>query len=343
MNELTSDTKFEQALKELGILKWGITSENRAESYPQFNHWIDQKLNLPLDYLAGERGEKREQLTSVFPKFQSAFVFLFSYAEIRKSLEQFYASDESNKLKIASYVLGFKGLDYHLVLLEKLKKVQELILEKYPNANFQHSLDIQPILERDLAYRAGLGWFGKNSMLINQEVGSFFIIGSLLTDIKINEEATPLLDTDHCGNCTDCVDACPTDAIDVATRTLIGSKCISTYTIEVFHPDRMEPPQKMEEGAGEIYGCDICQDVCPWNKKYLKSLPTKLLSELIPEENKKIVEFFMSRPLDEIILELEEMSNKKFEKNFKSTPLARTRRLGLLKNLKFWSKLDRDL
>ena len=183
----------------------------------------------------------------------------------------------------------------------------------------------------------------ENSMLINKEFGSFFIIGSLLSDISLPEDLVETPDTDHCGNCRECIDLCPTDAIDPIHRTLISKKCISTYTIEVFHPDRMPPPVDMEKAKGEIYGCDICQDVCPWNKKFLNSIPSKTMTELLNEEQRYAFEYFLKQPLEELYKDLQKMSNKQFEKKFKMTPLARTRRTGVLKNIEFWFKLKSDL
>jgi epoxyqueuosine reductase len=330
-------------LDNLNIVSWGATDLAEPKSFEQFTNWVDRKDYVPLNYLADERADKRGSVKNIFPEFKSAFVFLFSYADISKALNKFYDSEGSNGLKIGSYVLGFEGADYHMVLLQRLEEIKAELLKSFPDANFKHSLDIQPVLERDLAHRAGLGWFGKNSMLINKEYGSFFIIGSLLTDIELPQSFLGSIDTDHCGNCTECIDLCPTDAIDPVHRTLISNKCISTYTIEVFHPDRMSPPEKMEAAKGEFYGCDICQDVCPWNKKFLNSLEPKTIHELLNEEQRAVLNFFLEQPLDELHKELSSMSNKQFEKRFKLTPLARTRRVGVLKNIEFWLKLKSDL
>ncbi|MGB0453104.1 MAG: epoxyqueuosine reductase [Bacteriovoracaceae bacterium] len=330
-----------ELLQNLGIVDWGGTHRERPESFDHFSNWVDKGLHNPLHYLGDHRKELRSNLKNVFPEYQTALVFLFSYAKTTKEFSDFYESDESNGLRMASYVLGFEGLDYHIVLLEKLERLKKELLKSYPQAKIIHSLDIQPILERDLAYSSGLGWFGKNSMLINQKHGSYFIIGSLLIDQKIDYPEKQI-EIDHCGSCTKCIDFCPTDAIDPEARTLISEKCISTYTIEVFKPERMDPPSKMEESRGEIYGCDICQDVCPWNQKVFKSMEMEshFLSEKLSENTKLLFEFFLSRPKEEVIAELKSMSNKAFEKKFKQTPLARTRRVGVLKNLEFWQNLE---
>ena len=205
----------------------------------------------------------------------------------------------------------------------------------YPNLEAKFSLDTQPILERDLAYRAGLGWFGKNSMFINKSKGSFFIIGSLLLSEKL-----PLSklknEVDHCGQCTACIDSCPTQAIDPKTRTILTQKCISTYTIELFK-DGTTPPIGFIPGASEIFGCDICQDVCPWNKRVFRNY-SKINNfkehEFSKEKESLISGFFLKKPLEEIIKKLKGMSNRGFKKQFKGTPIERTGRVGLLKNLK---------
>ena len=202
-----------------------------------------------------------------------------SYAKEKSFLDRFYKDDpEANGLKLASYSLGFEGMDYHHILRDSLQKISLEIKKIYPNCIFSHSLDIQPVLERDLAARAGLGWFGKNSMFISRQEGSFVMLGSLFlsTTLPLKEGR---IETDHCGTCTRCIDLCPTKAIDPETRTLQSEKCISTFTIELFKEDKVAP-LGMDQANGEIFGCDICQDVCPWNK----SVPYNNNYETTPKE-----------------------------------------------------------
>ena len=241
----------------------------------------------------------------------------------------------SNGLKIASYVLGFEGVDYHYNLKESLESIGRELQGLDPELEFKLSLDTQPILERDLAFRAGLGWFGKNSMFISKSEGSFFILGSLLLskDYTLPERD---VETDHCGQCTKCADACPTDAIDLDTRTLISNKCISTYTIETFK-DVGEAPQGMENSNGEIFGCDICQEVCPWNKRLLRVGKVKPFEGDLSEHEVKVRSYFLERPISEILDDLSSLSNRGFQRLFRSTPIERTGRVGLLKNIRFFS------
>ncbi len=314
----------QKLLDDLGILDWGYTDRDEALSFDHYDQWVSQGYHEPLQYLSGDKKEKRKKITEYYPDFKSALVFLFSYQKEKKALEEFYKSPLSNGLKIAGYVFGFKEKDYHVEVREKLQKLASELPE---GIQTKFSLDTQPILERDLAYRAGLGWFGKNSMFINKSHGSFFILGSLLLDQKLDLKSNPL-DTDHCGQCTKCIDLCPTEAIE--GRTIITNKCISTYTIELFK--EADPPKGYPNAGGEIFGCDICQDVCPWN---IRALARVTETEEIASP---IKDFFLTRPIREIITDLENMTNRGFRKVFHQTPLERTGRVGLLKSIKLFFK-----
>jgi len=272
----------------------------------------------------------RSKYSNYFQEYQSAIVFLFDYQQIKNYLNSFYLSGKSNGLKIASYALGYSGLDYHFVIRQYLEQIQASLEQRINGLKCLQALDVHPVLERDLAFQAGLGFFGKNSNLINIKYGSYFIIGSLLLNQKL-EISQREVDIDHCGTCTKCIDLCPTIAIDNKTRTINVSKCISTYTIEYFKDDQI-PPEGMKQAGGEIFGCDICQDVCPWNLKQVNTLPLEL-----DEKFEELINFFLSRPLKQIIDDLESMSNNKFKRVFKGTAFERTGRVGVLKNIKFWS------
>ncbi len=321
-------------LESLNIVDWGYTSEALPHSFNRFRDWIEQKKFGPLNYLADHRKKKRASLKKVFPQFKSALVFLFSYNDTKSYLEQFYRSNNSNKLKVASYSLGFKGEDYHHSIKDGLNTIIDNIKLSYPNIKTSISLDVHPVLERDLAYRAGLGWFGKNSMFINKKHGSFFMIGAVLCSEYLPIQTMPL-DSDHCGNCRACVDACPTDAIDQSTRTIISNKCISTFTIELFK-EAIPPDNFPYASKGEIFGCDICQDVCPWNSSVI-NVKSEMKIDLDKRPLlKKIMAFFLSRPIKEIKEELLSWSNRRFKREFSKTAYARTGRIGMLKNLKIY-------
>lgn len=310
----------QELLNELGVVDWGYTEDFTPGSFSRFENWVEAGKNGPLDYLADHRRNMRNDLRKVFPEFQSALVFLVSYRPTKKWLL------ENNRHEIASYALGFGGEDYHTVLRPAIRRVLAHLQESRPELKGIVSLDILPVLERDLAHRAGLGWFGKNSMLIHKSEGSYFLIGSLLLSEKL---ALPIKSVvpDFCGTCRACVDACPTLAIDGESRTLTAEKCISTFTVEVMRD--MPPPAGYENSRGEYFGCDICQDVCPWNKKPLERTTGKLDLGKSPS----VAEFFKMTP-SELVPFLEGQSGRAVERYLEGSALARPGKKGWLKNLK---------
>lgn len=319
-------------LTDLGIVDFAYTEESHALNFEKYQKWIELKLNGPLSYLEGERGEKRSDLKLFWPEFQSAVVFLFSYKDTKKKL----SSDWPHELKIASYALGFDGFDYHHTLKEKLNLIAAELSTNNPHLQYKISLDVHPVLERDLALRSGLGWIGKNSMLINRDEGSYFIIGSILFNQKLDMAIKKMV-TDHCGQCTKCIDACPTNAIDGETRTIRANDCISSFTIEQMKLDSVPSP-KMDLSSGNIFGCDICQDVCPWNKKLLKNiLPTAAQASYTEMQN-FILNYFCIRDPKEVIADLENISDRQFKKKFMRTSFERGGKNGFLKNLFFYLK-----
>jgi len=309
-------------LKSLGILDWGYSEESLPQSISRYEEWVNQDLQAPLSYLADHRKDLRRDIKNVYPEFQSALVFLFSYQEAKKWLL------ENNRHEVAAYSLGFDGQDYHSVLKERLNTIYSELKESNPELERFVALDAQPILERDLAFRAGLGWFGKNSMLIHQKEGSYFIIGSLLLNQKLNLE-TSKADVDHCGQCTACIDACPTKAIDGETRTVIASQCISTYTIEIFKD--AQAPKGFDRSRGEFFGCDICQDVCPWNRKPLARVIGTLK---LPDRLAFLKDWFFDLPIRDLVKIIEGESNRGFKKKLSGTAFDRPGKEGWLKNLK---------
>ncbi len=304
------------------IADWAYCELDQAETFTQFRAWIEGNYHGPLNYLADERLQKRASLKNIFPSFKSAIIFLFSYANQTAALEEFYRSEKSNGLKVASFVVGFDGEDYHHVLKRQLEDIATKFKLVDSELETTLTLDVSPVLERDLAVRSGLGWFGKNSMLISKKLGSFVIIGSLLFNKKLSLPLKPRA-VDHCGTCTRCISACPTQAIG-DKRMIDARKCISTFTIEEFK--EVEPPVGFSQSRGEIFGCDICQIVCPWNSRHIKLAPTQIgLDERFAE--------LLTLPLDKLIERYSQMSNREFRRYFKGTSLERTGRLGLLKNL----------
>jgi epoxyqueuosine reductase len=323
-------------LGELGVSDWGYTDELRAGSFDRFKDWLKKGDHGPLGYLADHRADTREELPLYYPQAQSALCFLFSYFPERQAINQQTIDSE---LKIASYVFAFGGGDYHYEMRSRLVAIGDELKLNHPGLEYVLTLDVHPVLERDLVHRSGLGWFGKNSMLISREEGSFFLIGSLILNQKLALESGKI-ETDHCGQCTACIDACPTNAIDVEARTIIASRCISTFTIET--PKEQSPPAGMEKAKGEIFGCDICQDVCPWNirleKRALMRSPRALT-----EHGQKIVDFFLKKSARDILRELGEFSVRGFMRTFEASPLSRPGKRGLMKNVALWVQKSRDL
>lgn len=321
-------------LKDFDVIDYGYTEDPIPSTLEHYNQWVAKNLHAPLNYLEGERQEKRQDITKHWPHFKSALVFLFSYHPTHLELIHLYENHPQwNGLKIASYTLGYEGEDYHNILRDKLIAIGERLKSEH-SLEYKLTLDTHPVLERDLAKRAGLGWFGKNSMLINRKHGSFFIIGSLLLDKKLSTPKTAI-DEDHCGQCTRCIDACPTQAIDPESRTIVAKDCISTFTIEQFKLDT-EPSRKMDLTSGFIFGCDICQDVCPWNHRVDRH--QEFRPKGFSSAQKKVLDFFLLRPLQDVSSELEGMSGKEFERVFEKTSFSRSGKRGLLKNIRFYLK-----
>tara|TARA_X000000950_G_scaffold288910_1_gene408316 strand:+ start:3495 stop:4334 length:840 start_codon:yes stop_codon:yes gene_type:complete len=277
-----------------------------------------------MSYLEGERGKIRESLKNYFPEFQSAISFLFSYKSEKLTLDQI-----TKKQKVAGYAFGFEGRDYHYFVLEALNKISDLFFSDIKDK--KTVVDTSPVLDRDLAYRAGLGWFGKNSMLISRNHGSYVMIGSILLGEKL-ELPIKEKESDHCGTCTRCIDACPTFAIDPETRTVNSEKCIPYFTIELFKDSELPP--KGYDQMDEFFGCDICQEVCPWNRPLEHDL-TKTTE--LTDYQKKISDFFLNKTISEIQNELKSMSKRKYSREWKDSSFCRTGRDGVLKNLK-WKK-----
>jgi epoxyqueuosine reductase len=212
-----------------------------------------------------------------------------------------------------------RGDDYHAVMLDRLRTLHLCVSDEarrfVPGKPY---VDTGPILERDLAQRAGLGWFGKNTNLINPSLGSFFFLGVLLLDLELAPDAP--FDADRCGSCTRCLEACPTDAF-VGPRVLDARRCISYLTIEL----KGAIPVDLRERIGAlIYGCDVCQDVCPWNERFARALPREspytARAALADKDGRTIAR------------ELLAMSPEEFSASFTSSPMKRAKLRGLKRN-----------
>jgi len=219
----------------------------------------------------------------------------------------------NDTLKISKYAYG---KDYHEVIREKLNKYIENMKTGIGDFHGRGFVDSAPVLERTWAQRSGLGWVAKNGNLINKQMGSFFFIATLITDLDLVPDEP--FAKDYCGTCSRCIDACPTEAI-LPGKVVDGSKCISYFTIEL--KDMLIPTEMKGKFENWIFGCDICQDVCPWNRF---SKPTNEI-EFTP----------LPEILDLSTREWEMMTEEKFKKIFGHSPLSRSKLKGIQRNLKF--------
>jgi epoxyqueuosine reductase len=287
----------------LGFDLAGITTLGSVETAPHFDRWLDRGFAGDMHYLP-KWAHKRRDSRLPYEGVRSAIVVAMSYGGREPSGP------------VARYA---RGDDYHDVLDAKLRELHAwLSAELGRDVRGRAYVDTGPLLERDLARRAGLGWFGKNTNLINPTLGSFFFLGALLVDLELAPDEP--FATDHCGTCTRCIDACPTHAI-VEPRVLDATRCISYLTIEA----KGEIPSALRESVGElIYGCDICQDVCPWNEKFSRALP-----EGSPFEAREAIAGKDARTLAR---ELLAMTQEEFGLAFSKSPMKRAKLRGLKRN-----------
>jgi epoxyqueuosine reductase len=286
----------------LGFDLAGVAALGPADTAEAFDEWLGAGYAGAMDYLA--RGAaKRRDTRLPRPGTTHALVVALDYGGREPSGP------------VARYA---RGDDYHDVMEGKLRELHAR-LERDAGRQIAGKpyVDTGPILERDLARRAGLGWFGKNTNLLNPELGSFFFLGALVLDVELAVD-TPF-EADRCGTCTRCIDACPTGAI-VAPRRLDATRCISYLTIEL----KGEIPEALRPLIGELlYGCDICQDVCPYNVKFAQALK-------VPEFAPRAA--LRSRTSRELAREILAMSPEEFSVAFKGSPMKRAKLRGLKRN-----------
>ena len=246
----------------LGFDMAGVVTRGASGHMAHFREWVDSGLHGTMAYLARPDAlHRRGALARTLPGFQSALVVAHSYADSEPAI----SPGDPSRAIIARYA---RGRDYHHVISDKLDLLASR-LEDIAGRPFRRRayVDTGPILERELAMRAGLGWFGKNTMLIHPRRGSYFFLGVLLTDLPL-EPSTPFQE-DHCGSCRRCLDACPTGALlgrdESGAPVMDATRCISYLTIELKGPI----PRELRPAIGNrVFGCDICQEVCPWNEKF---------------------------------------------------------------------------
>jgi epoxyqueuosine reductase len=287
----------------LGFDLAGIATLGSMETAPHFEQWLERGYAGDMHYLP-KWAHKRRDSRLPYEGVRSAIVVAMSYGGREPSGP------------VARYA---RGDDYHDVLDAKLRELHAwLRTELGRDVRGRAYVDTGPLLERDLARRAGLGWFGKNTNLINPTLGSFFFLGALLVDLELAPDEP--FASDHCGTCTRCIDACPTNAI-VEPLVLDATKCISYLTIEA----KGEIPLVLREFVGElIYGCDICQDVCPWNEKFSRALPQA--SPFAPRAA------IAGKDARTLARELVVMTQEEFSQKFRRSPMKRAKLSGLKRN-----------
>lgn len=243
---------FEEA-RRLGFARCGIAAATPADGFDRLREWVERGCAGEMSYLCGERTQLRRDPRSVQPSVRSVVMVAMSYAHSEEECDRAGFTG-----RIARYA---QGPDYHRVVRERLKQLGEWLQRQRPGCRGRSVVDTAPLLERDFARRAGLGWFGKNTMLIDKRLGSWTVLGGLLVDVEL--EASSPFETAHCGSCTACLDRCPTGAFE-GPFVLDARKCISYLTIEL----KGDVPEPMRSAVGDwVFGCDVCNEVCPWNRK----------------------------------------------------------------------------
>jgi epoxyqueuosine reductase len=293
--------------RRLGFDPVGIAQAAAADDFEHLRDWLAGGHAGSMAYME-KQAEARRHPASILPSVRSIVMLGLSYKPPGADAAPQRDSDALVG-RIARYAAG---LDYHDVVRGKLNALLAWVQQRAPGVQGRGVVDTAPLLERDFARRAGLGWIGKNTMLINKKLGSYLFLGALLLDCDLPADGA--FDAQHCGSCTRCLDACPTDAFTGPYR-LDARRCISYLTIELRGP----VPEELRPGLGDwLFGCDVCQEVCPWNRK----APAGLEPALAPAEAGLTVD----------LIELLGLSDDEFRRRFRHTALWRTRRGGLLRN-----------
>ena len=303
----SNSSNYTKLIKEeaqrLGFLSCGISEAGfLEEEAPRLERWLNRNMHGEMGYMENHF-DKRLDPTKLVPGAKSVVSLLLNYFPKETQSE--------NSYKISKYAYG---TDYHFVIKDKLKQLLNFINEEIGEVHGRAFVDSAPVLDKAWAAKSGLGWMGKHTNLLSKQVGSFFFIAELIIDLELEYDG-PV--TDHCGSCTACIDACPTQAI-VEPYVVDGSKCISYFTIEL----KNEIPSEMKGSFDDwMFGCDVCQDVCPWNRF------SKSHREPLFDPHPEMLE--MSRK------DWEEITQEVFQKVFRKSAVKRTGFNGLQRNIRF--------
>ena len=298
--------KIKSAAHALGFLSCGIAKADfLEEEAPRLEQWLRQSHHGSMGYME-RHFDKRLDPRRLVPGAKSVVSLLLNYHTDKTQVDP-------KAPKISTYAYG---TDYHFVLKEKLKKLMQLIHTEIGEVNGRVFVDSAPVMDKAWAAKSGLGWIGKNTNLISKKMGSFFFIAELIIDLELDYDSPT---TDHCGSCTACIDACPTEALHQPYQ-IDGSKCISYLTIELKDNIPTEFKGKMDNWA---FGCDVCQTVCPWNRFASPH------NEPAFEAHEDLLGLTNS--------EWQEMTSEVFTTLFKNSAVKRTQFEGLKRNIKFLS------
>ncbi|MEP3838285.1 MAG: tRNA epoxyqueuosine(34) reductase QueG [Algibacter sp.] len=289
--------------KRLGFLSCGISKAGfLEEEAPRLEKWLNNNMNGQMQYMENHF-DKRLDPTKLVEGSKSVVSLLLNYfpSEVQK--------DKSFKISKYAY-----GTDYHFVIKDKLKSLLHFIQDEIGEVHGRAFVDSAPVLDKAWAAKSGLGWIGKHSNLLTQQVGSFYFIAELIIDLDLEYDS---ITTDHCGTCTACIDACPTQAI-TEPYVVDGSKCISYFTIELKDNLPSEFKGKLDDW---MFGCDVCQDVCPWNRF------SKPHNEPLFNPHPELLEMTKN--------DWEEITQETFSKVFQKSAVKRTKYSGLKRNINF--------
>jgi len=300
--------RIKQRATESGFDLVGIAPAVTPTGYSSFLDWIDAGYAGEMQYIPN-RADAYEHPKHVLESVKSVIMVGFNYFTVPAESGS-TSQDQKGLGRIARYAWG--TADYHDVLRKRLKQLASVLHDEIPDCKTRSVVDTAPLLERDFAQLAGLGWIGKNTLLLNKQHGSWFFLGALLTNVELTPDSPH--ETAHCGTCTRCLDVCPTNAFPEA-GVLDARKCISYLTIEL----RDQPiPTELRTGVEDwLFGCDLCQDVCPWNSKATPSTEP----DFQPREHLNPTDAAWLLTLDD----------EQFRAEFKNTPLDRPGRAGLLR------------
>ena len=305
INNKTKYTKLiKTEAKRLGFLSCGISKAGFLENEaPRLEQWLNKNMHGEMHYMENHF-DKRLDPTKLVEGSKSVISLLLNYYPSQ-------TQEGENIPKISKYAYG---TDYHFVIKDKLKHLLHFIQDEIGEVHGRAFVDSAPVLDKAWAAKSGLGWIGKHSNLLTQQVGSFYFIAELIIDLELDCD-TPI--TDHCGTCTACIDACPTQAI-TEPYVVDGSKCISYFTIEL---KENIPTEFKGQFDNWMFGCDVCQDVCPWNRF------SKSHNEPLFNPHPELLSMTKN--------DWEDITQETFNKVFKKSAVKRTKFSGLKRNIEF--------